>query len=182
MEPNKTLVPESKTIQRWPGPSNNHLSDKVPTELIYTDRDEKSVDAWGSHCNKRLQGLVARSFKLNIASNTSNGPEHGHDISLARQYFRDYITEVCAYIEGCLKKRIPHYKSNRVEFVFSIPTTWDFDTEALREIESILRGNVGVSRDRKAGLGLTKAAAAVDIGRKKLEKGHVFHICDVSNP
>ena len=176
-----TSVPEPKNIQRWLGLSNNHLDDKVPTELIYTDREENSVFAWGSHCNKRHRSFLKHSFKLNIASNTSNVAEYGHDISSARQYFKDYITEVCAYVEGYLENFVPKYKSYRVEFIFSIPTTWNFDTETLDEVKSVVRGVVGVSQDRKAGIGLTEAAAAaVDIGRKKFDKGDVILVCDVS--
>lgn len=182
LDPSSTSVPEPKNIQKWLGPSNTHLDDKVPTELIYKDRHEDVVDVWGSHCrNKHLKSYVKHSFKLSISSKAKNVAAYGHDTSSARRYFRDYTTEVCAYVEDCLARWVPKYKSLRVEFVFSVPVTWEFDTETLNEVKSTVREIVGVSQTRRAEIGLTEAAAAaVDIGRNKFDKGDVILVCDVS--
>jgi hypothetical protein len=182
LDPSSTSVPEPKNIQKWLGPSNTHLNDKVPTELIYTDRHEIAVNAWGSHCrNKNLRSYVKHSFKLSIASKATNVAAYGHDTSSARRSFKDYVTEVCAYVEDCLAKWVPKYRSLQVEFIFSVPVTWEFDTETLNEVKSTVCGIVGVSQTRRAEIGLTEAAAAaVDIGRNKFDKGDVILVCDVS--
>jgi hypothetical protein len=182
LDPSSTSVPDPKNIQKWLGPSNTRLDDKVPTELIYTDRLENVVDVWGSHCrNKHVRRYAKHSFKLSIASKAKNVAAYGHDTNSARKYFKDYITEVCAYVEDCLTKWVPKYRSLRVEFIFSVPVTWEFDTETLNEVKSTVRGIVGVSQTRRAEIGLTEAAAAaVDIGRNKFEKGDVILVCDVS--
>jgi hypothetical protein len=180
LEENATSVPDPTNIQRWMGLSNTQLDDKVPTDLIYNDKSEDLVLYWGSNCrNKVDRSHVKRLFKLNMASNTTNVETYGHDTASARHYFQDYIARICVYVEDCLSRWIRQYRSLRVEFVFSVPTTWMFDNDTLDEVRRRVRGVVGENQNRRAAIGLTEAAAAaVDIGRNRLQKGDVILVCE----
>ena len=80
-----------------------------------------------------------------------------------RHWFRDYLTALYNHIERSLKAELPNFNwsAAKVEFLFSVPTTWKPDVVA--EFETIVRqaGFTGpASSSHTVTVGLTEPEAA----------------------
>ena len=200
INPESKTLPEIKQIKRWPG-ARDRVLEKVPTELIYKDAISETVQSWGAECRRGLQGSqrTKRWFKLAVPQQTTRSgvdvevadPKQGsssdssaplnehHDGDSARRYFKDYITQVCAWVDQTLEDQVPRFKSLNVEYIFSIPTSWSLETSTLHIITSLIREAVGESQTRRSRVGLTEAAAAaVETGRDSCKKGDVVLVID----
>ncbi|KIW21215.1 hypothetical protein PV08_01795 [Exophiala spinifera] len=167
-----------RQIRRWPG--QNSSLEKVPTELIYNGN---TVQLWGAECktlatqDERIR--TKRLFKNAMSARDVGAASHGHEVENARRYFKDFLTHVHAHIEASLAKQINDFKRLRIEYVFSVPTTWNRDADTLNEVKQTIRGVVGKTQYRRGIIGMSEAAAsAVETGQDRFKKGDVVLVCD----
>lgn len=87
----------------------------------------------------------------------------------------------CLYhcIMGFLRDRMAHFQSKKIEFAFSVPTTWK-DPAMIADIDRLIRGaGYGQQPNQKVVISLTEAeAAAVYASKQQMQKGDVFLVAD----
>ena len=180
LDSSKAASPDIRQIKRWPGSID--VLEKVPTEIIYSVDVSENLDIvqyWGAQCKHHLQHFdqLVRLFKLDVKA--SEPIERRHSVEEARRYLKDYVAQVVKYVDEVLVESIPRYKVMRVEYVFSVPTSWCLDSTTLNEVKKLIKDVVGESQERRARIGLTEAAAAaVESGRDGHKKGDVVLVCD----
>ncbi|KAL5046570.1 hypothetical protein BDW71DRAFT_181912 [Aspergillus fruticulosus] len=179
-----------KTIQRWPGKLIGELANKVPTCLLYGP-DKTSVQEWGFGCDERSTDRstdesadIKEFFKLHLASQSEqNGSGRPGLVTQreARRWFQDYITCIYRHVVSHFSTSIPGFERMRVEFIFSVPTTWK-DVRMVEEIRGLINGAIesGRSNERHwAVIGLTEAeAAAVYACREYYQTSDIVLVCD----
>ncbi len=158
-----------RQIRRWPG--QNSSLEKVPTELIYNGN---TVQLWGAECKtlatQEERVKTKRLFKNAMSARDVGLAAYGHEIENARWYFKDFITHVHSHIEATLAKQINDFKKLSIEYVFSVPTTWNRDAETLNEVKQMIREVVGKTQYRRAVIGMSEAAAsAVETGQDRFK-------------
>ena len=175
--------PESQSFVLWPGTSIDSQAFKVPTVLQYT-RNSTLPKAWGFLCDQDSGDPGLReyfNFKLHL------DPLFKEDVrpdrpttQQARQYYVDYLRAIHDHIAGKFSDIISEWRTQRVEFVFSVPTTWK-NPGMIAEMERLLKsaGYENKARNHRAKIGLTEAeAAAVYAAKQQYGKGDVLLICD----
>lgn len=159
----------------------NELANKVPTVLQYLP-GSSAVENWGFLCDQDREdaGLID-CFKLHLDPQFRE--DHRPDrpsTQQARQWYQDYLREIHDHIAEILSGAAPRWRSQKVEFVFSVPTTWK-NPSMIAEIEQLLR-NAGFSKDgqeHRARIGLTEAeAAAVYASKQQFDRDDVILVCD----
>ena len=112
------------TVQHWPGKMISEIVNKVATQVSY-DPNTKSLNGWGFLCDHSFgKSDVKEWFKLELdPEHNSSNPER-NDIHEVRQWFRDYMRCLHAFLVDTLSNAFPRFKSQKVEFLFSVPTTW----------------------------------------------------------
>ncbi|KAL2847805.1 hypothetical protein BJY01DRAFT_234186 [Aspergillus pseudoustus] len=178
-----TIGPEwgpPKTVQRWPGKLLSELANKVPTSVMY-GADGKTVKEWGFGCDTEDEVAdVKEFFKLHLAPQ-NEGVDMGMNITRkeAQRWFHDYVACIYKHIVAHFDSTIPGFSNMRVEFIFSVPTTW----KDVRMIEEI-RGLIDSAIQKKglnhwACIGLTEAeAAAVYACRGFYQTQDIVLVCD----
>ena len=150
--------------------------------MLQYEPDSMSVAGWGFLCDPDSEdpGFV-ECFKLHL------DPSFQEDLrpdrpttQRARKWYLDYLRGVHEYIAGVFSDDIPGWETKKVEFVFSVPTTWK-NPKMVAEMEQLLR-SAGFGRDgigHRANISLTEAeAAAVQASKQQYEKGDVVLVCD----
>ncbi|KAL4997404.1 hypothetical protein BDV10DRAFT_195126 [Aspergillus recurvatus] len=175
-----------RTIQRWPGKLIGELANKVPTSLLYGP-DRISVHEWGFGCDERSadeSADIKEFFKLHLASQPEqNGSERAGQLTQqeARRWFQDYITCIYGHVVAHFSTSIPGFERMRVEFIFSVPTTWK-DVRMVEEIRALINSAIesGRSNGRHwAVIGLTEAeAAAVYACSEYYQTSDIVLVCD----
>lgn len=144
--------------------------------------DLTSVKSWGFLCNQYSEdpGLV-EYFKLHLDPSFKEDARPDRPTTQqARQYYLDYLRGIHDHIAELFSDVIPGWRTQRVEFVFSVPTTWK-NPSMIVELERLLKsaGFENEARDHRAKIGLTEAeAAAVYAAKQQYKKGDVILICD----
>ena len=166
---------EPKTLQHWPGKMINELANKVPTFLQYKE-GSRDVKAWGFLCDQESEETdILAYFKLHLdplyVDPRTDAPVPTLD--KAREWFQDYLRCLHDHIEEYFSNAFPRWKTQRTEFVFSVPTTWK-NASMIAETERLIKG-AGYGRDgatHRVGIGLTEAeAAAVYASKQQFEVG-----------
>jgi hypothetical protein len=146
--------PTPKSIQHWPGLIGSQVATKVPSHILYHNNAVK----WGFQCEENLPDTkdIKQYFKLNLdpafVDNRPNAPSRED----ATRYFQDYIRCIYQYVLSYFAKTFPRFEGMRVEWVFSVPTTWK-DPRMVAE----LRERIVFDRpEHRAVIGLTEAEAA----------------------
>ncbi|KAL4881276.1 hypothetical protein BJY04DRAFT_189497 [Aspergillus karnatakaensis] len=169
-----------KTIQRWPGKLLSELANKVPTSLVYGP-DGKTLKDWGFGCDAEDQTLeIKEFFKLHLAPhNESVGKDAGINRQEARRWFQDYISCIYKHVVKHFDDSIPGFENIRVEFIFSVPTTWK-DVRMIEEIRRLLSKALQKGAPNHwAVIGLTEAeAAAVYACRGYYQTSDTILVCD----
>ncbi|KAL6229767.1 hypothetical protein BDW75DRAFT_88311 [Aspergillus navahoensis] len=178
-----TIGPEwgpPKTIQRWPGKLLSELANKVPTTLIYGP-DGKTLKDWGFGCDTEDNTAdIKEFFKLHLAPhNESGGTGVGITKQEARHWFQDYVSCIYRHVVKHFDDSIPGFGKMRVEFIFSVPTTWK-DVRMIEEIRRLI--DKAIQRgapNHWACIGLTEAeAAAVYACRGHYQASDIVLVCD----
>ena len=152
--------PEPKTLQHWPGKLIYELANKVPTLLQYKENC-RDVKAWGFLCDQDSEEAdIKDCFKLHLDPGYVDPRPDAPRLEDARQWFRDYLRCLHDHIEETFSNSFPRWKTQRTEFIFSVPTTWKSPgmiAETERLIKSAGYGYDG--NNHRAGIGLTEAEA-----------------------
>jgi len=161
--------PEPKTMQHWPGKMINELANKVPTLLQYNEQTN-TIKGWGFLCDQQSRNSI-RNFKLHLDPAFSYPRSDTPRLEQARQWYQDFLRCLHDYLEESFSNSFPRWKSQRVEFVFSVPTTWK-NPSMIAETERLIQG-AGFGSDgldHRATIGLTEAeAAAVYASKQQFE-------------
>jgi hypothetical protein len=180
-----------KSISDWPGLLDNHET-KVPTKLTY-GRDNV-VSKWGFLCDndddESEAEEVFENFKIfldqdSIDAARKNGVRDiPATVEEARHLITDYLRQVYGQIKRSIEGSTGSWKDKRVEFVFSLPTTWQA-LSIMTDFENAIRtAGFGQENTDKhtAKLELTEAeAAAVYVVANpavKFVNGEVILVCD----
>lgn len=162
--------PEPKTLQHWPGKLINELANKVPTLLQYNDTG--GIKGWGFLCDQESEDTdFLGYFKLHLDPSFSDPRPDAPTLEQARKWFQDYLRCIHDHIEQSFSDAFPRWKTQRTEFVFSVPTTWK-NPSMINDTEKLIRGAGfgGDGHDHRANIGLTEAeAAAVYAAKQKFE-------------
>ena len=149
------------------------LANKVPTRLQY-EEDTQEVKAWGFLCDQESEDTdVMEYFKLHLDPEYEDPRADANVPTLeeARRYFQDYLRCLHDYIEDYFSNAFPRWNTQRIEFVFSVPTTWK-SASIIAETERLIKG-AGYGGDgvhHRVGIGLTEAeAAAVYASQQQFE-------------
>ena len=162
---------EPRTIQHWPGKMINELANKVPTSLQYKE-NSKDVKAWGFLCDLEQEDAdILTCFKLHLDPTYPDTRPDAPSPGQARKWFQDYLRCIHDHIEHTFSESFPHWKIQKTEFVFSVPTTWK-NPSMIAETERMIK-KAGFGADgsnHRAGIGLTEAeAAAVYASKQQFE-------------
>ena len=153
--------PEPRALQHWPGKTINELANKVPTLLKY-DQNTQEVKAWGFLCDQEGEDVDTLGyFKLHLDPSYSDLRPDAPKLEEARKWFKDYLRCLHDHIEDTFSNSSPRWRSQRVEFVFSVPTTWK-NPSMIAETEKLIRAS-GFGSDGPvhcAQISLTEAEAA----------------------
>ncbi|KAF9882737.1 hypothetical protein FE257_005328 [Aspergillus nanangensis] len=178
-----TIGPEwgpPKTIQRWPGRLLSELANKVPTSLVY-GQDGKTLKDWGFGCDEEENPTeVKEFFKLHLApyneSDVTGAAITRHD---ARRWFQDYISCIYRHTVKHFDDSIPGFREMRVEFIFSVPTTWK-DVRMIEDLRKFMDKAIKRGAPKHwACIGLTEAEAAAVYACRGLYKNRdIILVCD----
>ncbi|KAJ5573622.1 uncharacterized protein N7459_008049 [Penicillium hispanicum] len=149
-----------KTIQRWPGKLPGELTNKVQTCIEYAPGSSKPK-SWGYLCNQEdVEANIKEFFKLHLAPQYRDNHSKGPSRREAQQWFQDYISCIYEHVVTHLNATVPLFPSRKVEFLFSVPTTWK-DVRMIEETKAVIEGAINTkSPNHKAFIGLTEAEAA----------------------
>ncbi|KAF5855679.1 hypothetical protein ETB97_008614 [Aspergillus alliaceus] len=166
-----------KTIQRWPGKLPGELANKVPTCLEYCTQTQ-TIRNWGFSCDSNDHTSEIREFfKLHLAPQYQDlgGPSRQE----AQGWFQDYVQCVYQHVVSHFSSTMPQFASRKVEFLFSVPTTWK-DIRMVEETRTLLERAINEKTpNHRAFIGLTEAeAAAVYAGKEHYQADDTILICD----
>ncbi|KAK2750331.1 hypothetical protein FQN57_003811 [Myotisia sp. PD_48] len=167
-------------LQHWLGRLPSELANKVPTCIEYY-KDSVEVKNWGFGCDHQDEDPdIKEYFKLHLApqapKNWLDAPTKQH----AQQWFHDYIRAVHRYVVKALTDIFPLFPSRRVEFIFSVPTTWK-DQRTIAEIKDLLERAICSSNSSyRVNIGLTEAEAAAVYACQQMDyqRGDIILVCD----
>lgn len=173
--------PRPETIQNWPGNSRGSVADKVDSKIAYNDQGD--ITGWGFTIGEAFGAAsecCEEFFKLYLDPEFNDSVENSPSLQEARKWFVDYLSCLYRAVDRHLNDTIPRYSLKRVEFKFSVPTTWK-NPAMIAEMEQLIR-NSGFARDNPlhtAEVSLTEAeAAAVYASKMQYSEGDVFLVCD----
>ncbi|RJE19670.1 hypothetical protein PHISCL_07990 [Aspergillus sclerotialis] len=170
-----------KTIQRWPGKLPGELANKVPTCIEYSP-ESRIVERWGFQCDQEDRSLdIKEFFKLHLAPRYRDEYFGGPSRQEAQCWFHDYIQCIYEHVVSHFNKTIPQFASRRVEFLFSVPTTWK-DVRMIEETRTLLERAINTKEpNHRASIGLTEAeAAAVYAGNEHYQVSGMSGIFDAA--
>ncbi|KAI9368234.1 hypothetical protein BJX61DRAFT_546732 [Aspergillus egyptiacus] len=185
--------PTPKPIQHWPGLLGSQIATKVPSHILYLSSPSPTTPniKWGFQCEDSLNTGTAdpahgtksikQFFKLNLDPSFSDSRPNAPTHDDAMRYFQDYIKCLYGYLTSYFEKSLPRFGDRRVEFVFSVPTTWKDPrmVEGLRRAIGSCLYNSQTKGVHKAVIGLTEAeAAAVYVSGLHYQKNDVILVCD----
>jgi hypothetical protein len=166
-------------IQHWPGRPSQNLN-KVDTMVAYQSGQEEAV-AWGFTIDKEFSHeLVVQSlFKLCLDPMHEPQSRHKPDIQEACKWFMDYMSFLFDAIVQHFDDSYARWRTRRVEFLFSVPTTWK-NPAMVAEVEALIKqAGFGSMKNHTVKISLTEAeAVAVCVSKQGYEKGDVFVVCD----
>ncbi|KAF8536552.1 hypothetical protein BDD12DRAFT_889846 [Trichophaea hybrida] len=179
-------------IQQWPNLDRDSVVNKVPTVLGYTAGRYK-ISSWGfdpSSADKKW--IVRKFFKLLLDETWLNKvleplpgdeePEFG--IEDVCGWFKDYLTALYGWIRtmlGTLFSQKP-FESAKIEYNFSLPTTWINPDVVNHFRTAIKRAGFGTLENHHMTIALTEAEAAAVYTVKDFthtyKTGDILMVCD----
>ena len=152
---------EPRTLQHWPGKMISELANKVPTSLQYDDRTGE-IKAWGFLCDlDDEEANTLTCFKLYLDPAYKDTRPEAPTLAEARRWYQDYLRCVHDHIAQQFNASYPSWRRQRVEFIFSVPTTWKSPAMIARTEDLIQGAGFGTDgAQHRAKIGLTEAEAA----------------------
>ena len=158
-------------ISEWPG-SHDIVVKKVPTTLYYSAGNRRPKK-WGFDCpttggpepGMRVKdcfklSLVEESFQKTVGAIGDYAPENYEDVQM---WFEDFLTALYKEIKKFIAKKLQldDWRATRVEYLFSVPTTWDDHPEVLDTFKTIAaKAGFGESEEHSMEISLNEAEAA----------------------
>lgn len=169
---------EPRCIQRWPGRLHTSgLADKVPTKVGYNEHDV--LRCWGLQCalNTTEKLNIEEEFKLYLDPNWEDNYPGRPDHEQAVQYYKDYMRSLHDYLDKFFDRSFPNWSQKKVEYLFSIPTTWR-SPQLIAQLKLWLDDAGFVDNEnQRINVSLTEAeAAAVCATRQSYQVLLAFHI------
>lgn len=156
----------------------HEIRNKVATAVAYDISTQQPV-TFGFAIDKDNMNLdIQRLFKLNLDPAYKDCFPHQPSLAEARKWFKDYLSFVYRAIRTHFDETLPRWTSSRVEFQFSVPTTWK-SPAMIHETESLIRqAGFGENPKHTAKITLTEAEAAAVYSSRSYEKDDVLLVCD----
>ncbi|KAH9863883.1 hypothetical protein J1614_009815 [Plenodomus biglobosus] len=181
-------------IQRWPGRMQAN-ENKVPSLLIYPD-NSATPSSWGflAETAQESSGVGYESrewFKIMLdeelleqGRQTASDPSKVPQIHEVEKYYTHYFQFLYRSIEARLRGELAsRWEDAKIEFIFSVPTTWKAVPTVERFRRIISAAGFGSSPSHVASIGLTEAeAAAVHTARNMpgiFRENEILFVCDV---
>jgi hypothetical protein len=189
---NLVNVNPTQSVQDWPGLPPDSIETKVPTKIAYP-RDG-SEPRWGFLCDSDDEyheiAEVREHFKIYLDQESLDSARRRgvrdmpETVREAMGLITDYLQQIYQHVKFQLEAATGSWKDRRVEFLFSIPTTWNSLDTTNRFNNAICAAGFTADNPAKhsAKLELTEAeAAAVYVATNPqvtLNNGDVILICD----
>lgn len=152
-------------IKKWPGSRENVF--KVPTELDYKNG---KVYRWGFECDDQIEPdmLHCEWFKRLLDPKELRKEQRLHpdstpeSIDTVKKWYTDFLACIYQYTKGAIKRTMADdWCDTRIEFLFSLPTTWTSQT-LVEDFRDIIKhaGFGSESGKHSVSIGLTEAEAA----------------------
>ncbi|KAF2183182.1 hypothetical protein K469DRAFT_739999 [Zopfia rhizophila CBS 207.26] len=181
-------------IQRWPGRTQAN-ENKVPTLLVYP-QNSPTPSSWGflAETAQEQSGAGNESrewFKIMLDEDllaqmrkNASDPSKVPQIHEVEKWYTDYFQLLYRTIEARLKGELAsRWEDAKIEFIFSVPTTWKPNPTVERFRNIVSRAGFGRSVNHTAVIGLTEAeAAAVHTARNTpaiFNENDILFVCDV---
>ncbi|THY30127.1 hypothetical protein D6D00_03140 [Aureobasidium pullulans] len=170
------------TIQHWPGKLGFETRNKVDTILAYKPEGGRPV-SWGFLVDHNRDDLILQElFKLWLDPGyreEADSQGAGITIQEARASFVDYMRCLYEAILAHFDDTYPRWRTRQVEFLFSVPTTWETPI-TIATTEGLLKeAGFGSEPGHVAKISLTEAeAAAVYVSKQAYQVGDIFLVCD----
>ena len=158
-------------ISEWPG-SHDIIVKKVPTALYYSAGNRRPKK-WGFDCpapggtepGMRVKDrfklyLVEEFFQKTVGVLGDHAPENYEDVQM---WFEDFLTALYKEIKKFIAKKLQldDWRATKVEYLFSVPTTWDDHPEVLDTFKTIAaKAGFGESEEHSMEVSLNEAEAA----------------------
>ncbi|CZR58700.1 related to hsp70 protein [Phialocephala subalpina] len=180
----------TQSIQEWPGLPADSIESKVPTRIAYPRDGSEPI--WGFLCDSddhvHEVAEVREHFKVyldqdSLDSAKSKGVRNMPEtVDEAMRLVRDYLHQVYLHIKLSLEAATGSWKDRRIEFVFSLPTTWT-SLDTTNRFNNAIRAAGFMSEPKHtAKLELTEAEAAavymVTIPQVSMKQNDIILICD----
>ncbi|KAI4203188.1 MAG: hypothetical protein LQ350_002064 [Teloschistes chrysophthalmus] len=186
--PDKTDPERAKLIQKWPG-KEDKTENKVPTSLIYHD---DKLQSWGFLCDSLDQPdhpdpKRQQYFKLWLdrahLHEVFPEPDAGISHEDVKRWFTDFLKKLYRHIKDTfLNGPYAEQWKGRVDFVFSVPTTWKSRNVVSAFKECIQKAGFKNRKNHNVSIGLTEAeAAAIHTFRSKalsIKSKDMILVCD----
>lgn len=183
---------QPRSIQDWPGIPPHLVETKVPSIISYPE--DGSEPRWGFLCDPDDEDYetarVHEHFKIYLDQESldlanSNGlRDIPRTVREAKELVADYLRQIHQHAKFSIGAVTGSWKERTVEFVFSLPTTWNSLDTINRFKDAIDAAGFDVHKPARhsATVELTEAeAAAVYIATSPqvaLAKGDIILICD----
>jgi hypothetical protein len=185
----------TKSIQDWPGLPPDSVETKVPTRIAYLrESDHGAEPRWGFLCDPDDEyheiTKVHEHFKIYLdKTSLDHAKKEGvrdmpDTVDEAKDLVTDYLRQVHQHVKLSIESITGSWYDKRVEFVFSLPTTWTSLDTANRFNDAIRAAGftAGNSEKHSAKLELTEAEAAAVFfasnSEVQLDAGDIILICD----
>lgn len=183
---------QPRSIQDWPGLPPHSVETKVPSTISYPQ--DGSEPRWGFLCDPDDDyyeiAQVREHFKIYL-DQESLDLAHSNDlgdiprtVGEAKELVTDYLRQIHQHTKFSIEAVTGSWKDRTVEFVFSLPTTWNsLDTiNRFKDAIDAAGFNVDSPARHSATVELTEAeAAAVYIATSPqvtLARGDIILVCD----
>jgi hypothetical protein len=172
----------------WPGGQLGAGDQKVPTTLIYSPNGP--VFTWGFGCDREAM-TPAQTYCCNFKTyldqdslTTARGYQlqTPGSVSQAKRWITDYLRQIYMHIKGSMERSGQGWIGRRIEFLFSVPTTWTNQAIIQNFRSAIEDAGFGSEESHIATVDLTEAeSAAVHImkgGQIRFNEGNIILVCD----
>jgi hypothetical protein len=177
-----TAYPDVRIFQSWN--SSGYGDFVVPTRIGYGVASGQ-VETWGFSCNFRDRSINVKKF-FKLALDPLYIEFGGFTHSEAKGYYRDYLETLRRHVVSCLGERFPSWEQLRVEWLFSIPSS--FQNPSMVQMLNELIGAAGFGQDghpHSFRITITEAeAAAIDVTSQDMEVrcNRIWSLINVLNP
>jgi hypothetical protein len=173
-----------KVIQKWPG-ILHEFSRKVPTILLYSDARSDLVHEWGFPCqyhDDKKEWFKRYLDPSYLEQQRSLHPNEGFPTEVeVEKWYRDFMHCLFAYISQFLQDQMGKWTDKRVEFLFSLPTTFRSQAISTNIRRLIIDAGFGKGK-HTVNFGLAEPqASAVDAAKdsaKTFQAGDIMLVCD----